>query len=127
VLVNKKTKQIIAIMTDSGRTHDFKMYKKEVREKIQNAIRINGDSGFQGIVKYHKNSETPKKKTKKTPLTKAEKENNKRLASERILIEHINRKLKVFKIMSQRYRNRRKRYGLRSNLICGLYNFELGF
>ena len=112
-------------MTDTGRTHDFKIYKQEVHEKIQNAIRINGDSGFQGIDKYHKNSETPKKKSKKNPLTMEEKANNKRLASERILVEHINRKIKIFKIMAQRYRNRRKRYGLRSNLICGIYNFEL--
>jgi len=112
-------------MSDTGRAHDFKMYKNEVREKIQNAIRVNGDSGFQGIDKYHKNSETPKKKTKKNPLTKEEKENNRRLARERILIEHVNRKLKVFKILGQRYRNRRKRFGLRSNLICGIYNFDM--
>ena len=112
-------------MTDSGRTHDFKIYKNEVREKVKKAIKINGDSGFQGICKYHKNSETPKKKSKKNPLTKEEKANNKCLARERILVEHINRKLKVFKILGLRYRNRRKRYGLRSNLLCGIYNFEL--
>ena len=112
-------------MTDTGRTHDFRMYKEDVREKIRGSIRINGDSGFQGIKKYHKNSETPKKKTKKNPLTKDEKMKNKLLAKERIFVEHVNRKLKVFKILGQRYRNRRKRYGLRSNLICGIYNFEL--
>nr|WP_084763132.1 MULTISPECIES: hypothetical protein [Nostocales] len=39
--------------------------------------------------------------------------------------EHINRKLKIFKILSDRYRNRRKRFGLRFNLIAGLYNYEL--
>ena len=123
--MNKKTKQIIAIMTDTGRTHDFRIYKKKVRRKVHNAIRINGDSGFQGICDYHKNSETPKKTSKKNPLTKEEKANNRRLAKERILVEHINRKIKVFKILGLRYRNRRKRYGLRSNLICGICNFEL--
>ena len=35
------------------------------------------------------------------------------------------RSLKVFRILSERYRNRRKRFGLRFNLIAGLYNFEL--
>jgi len=112
-------------MTDTGRTHDFKIYKNKVREKVHKAIKINGDSGFQGICKYHKNSETPKKKSLKKPLTKEEKANNKRLSSERILIEHVNRKLKIFKIIGSRYRNRRKRYGLRANLLCGIYNFEL--
>jgi hypothetical protein len=28
-------------------------------------------------------------------------------------------------IVSERYRNRRKRFGLRFNLIAGIYNFEL--
>jgi len=111
-------------MTDTGKTHDFKIYKKEVRERILVSIRINGDSGFQGIGKHHKNSNTPKKKTKKTPLTKEEKVANRRLARERILIEHINRKLKIFKILALPYRNRRRRYGLRANLLCGIYNFE---
>ena len=124
--MNTKTKQIIAIAVDNGRTHDFNMYKKEVREKIQTAVRVNADSGFQGIKGYHKNSEIPYKKTKKKKLTKEEKAYNRRLARERILVEHINRKIKIFKIFAQRYRNRRKRYGLRANLICGIYNFELG-
>ncbi|MBT7069454.1 MAG: IS5/IS1182 family transposase, partial [Anaerolineae bacterium] len=31
----------------------------------------------------------------------------------------------VFRILSERYRNRRKRFGLRFNLIASLYNFEL--
>jgi len=101
------------------------MYKEEVREKIRKTIKVKGDRGFQGIDKYHANSEIPKKKTKKNPLTKEEKANNKRLARERILVEHVNRKLKVFKILAQKYRNRRKRYGLRANLICGIYNYEL--
>ena len=47
------------------------------------------------------------------------------IAKERILVEHVNRKLKVFKIVGLRYKNRRKRYELRSNLLCGIYNFEL--
>jgi len=124
VFVNKATKQIVAIITDTGRTHDFKIYKKEIGVKVRETIKINGDSGFQGIDKYHRNSETPKKKSKKNPLTKEEKANNTRLARERILVENINAVLKVFKLLAQKYRNRRKRYGLRANIICGIYNLE---
>ncbi|HEY9907692.1 MAG TPA: IS5/IS1182 family transposase, partial [Thermosynechococcaceae cyanobacterium] len=36
-----------------------------------------------------------------------------------------NRCLKIFRILSERYRNRRRRFGLRFNLIAGIYNFEL--
>ncbi|MDR2522671.1 MAG: IS5/IS1182 family transposase, partial [Synergistaceae bacterium] len=30
-----------------------------------------------------------------------------------------------FHIFAERYRNRRRRFGLRMPLMCGLYNFEL--
>lgn len=86
-----------------------------------------GDSGFQGILDFHKNSKTPKKSSKLHPLTDAEKVENKRIAQERIFIENINACLKVFKIFSNRYRNRRRRFGLRMSLICGIYNFQRVF
>ncbi|MGI8787171.1 MAG: IS5/IS1182 family transposase, partial [Pyrinomonadaceae bacterium] len=31
----------------------------------------------------------------------------------------------IFRIVAEKYRNRRRRFGLRFNLIAGLYNFEL--
>jgi hypothetical protein len=40
-------------------------------------------------------------------------------------VEHVIRRLKIFRIFSSRYRNRRKRFGLRLNLIAGLLNYEL--
>lgn len=67
----------------------------------------------------------PKKKSKKKPLTIEDKKNNKRLSSERAINENIIGLLKRFKIIADRYRNRRKRFGLRFNLLAGLHNFEL--
>ena len=87
---------------------------------------LRGDSGFQGILRLHKNSETPKKKPKGGELTAEEKAENRRLSRERILIENINAKLKVFKVFANKYRNRLKRFGLRMSLICGIINSELG-
>jgi len=74
----------------------------------------------------HGNSDLPKKKTKKQKLTKEDKQHNKQLASDRALNENVIGKLKRFKIVSDKYRNRRKRFGLRFNLIAGIYNYELG-
>ena len=54
-----------------------------------------------------------------------EKQRNRSLARKRIVIEHIFRKLKVFRILSERYRNRRTRFSLRFNLIAAIYNLEL--
>jgi ribosomal protein L17 len=60
------------------------------------------------------------------PLTKAERQHNRQLASNRILNEHVIGALKRFKIIADRYRNRRKRFGLRFNLIAGIYNLQVG-
>jgi hypothetical protein len=35
------------------------------------------------------------------------------------------RRLKIFRILSERYRNRRKRFALRFNLIAAIHNLEL--
>jgi hypothetical protein len=83
------------------------------------------DTGYQGLQKIHINSVLPKKKSKNNPLTKEDKKNNKSLASNRVLNENIIGMLKRFKIIADKYRNRRKRFGLRFNLIAGLYNWEL--
>ncbi len=40
----------------------------------------------------------------------------------RVVIEHINSQLKKFRILSERYRNGRKRFSLRINLIAALVN-----
>ncbi len=74
----------------------------------------------------HGNSDLPKKKNKKQKLTKEDKQHNKQLASDRALNENVIGKLKRFRIVSDKYRNRRKRFGLRFNLIAGIYNYELG-
>jgi hypothetical protein len=120
-----KTKQVIAVFICSGSTHDFQIWKKSIGVKVLKHIKIQADSGYQGINKLHENSETPKKKTKNRSLAKEEKLNNRRIGSERVIIEHVNRWLKRFRIIAERYRNRRKRFGLRISLLCGLYNFQL--
>lgn len=83
------------------------------------------DKGYQGIQKLHANSRTPKKKPRGNDLTLEDKKSNRELARVRVVGEHVHRRLKVFRILSERYRNRRKRFGLRFNLIAGLYNYEL--
>ncbi|MDR0936392.1 MAG: IS5/IS1182 family transposase, partial [Oscillospiraceae bacterium] len=45
-------------------------------------------------------------------------------SSIRMKIEHIIGRIKVFKIVAEKYRNHRKRLHLRFNLICGIVNFE---
>jgi hypothetical protein len=58
-------------------------------------------------------------------LTKEQKASNRKLSSERILVENVIRRLKIFRILSERYRNRGKRFALRFNLIAAIHNLEL--
>jgi len=83
-----------------------------------------GDSGYQGLTKLHANSQTPKKMSKHHPLTDAEKVSNRNIARRRVGCEHIIGRLKVFRILAERYRNRRRRFGLRFNLIAAICNLE---
>jgi uncharacterized protein YifE (UPF0438 family) len=101
------------------------MYKNTIGSQVVTEIKIKADSGYQGILKLHANSLIPIKKSKKKPLTDEEKAFNRELSSERIFIEYTNAVIKVFRCMSSRYRNRRKRHLLRMSLICGIINFEL--
>jgi hypothetical protein len=84
-----------------------------------------GEQGDQGIKKIHKSSQTPHKKPRKKELSKKQKQENRDLASIRIVVEHVYRSLKILRILSERSRNRRKRFALRFNLIAAIYNYEL--
>ena len=83
------------------------------------------DSGYLGMKRLHSHSQTPHKKSKLHPLSPEQKAQNQQLSAKRIVAEHIIRSLKIFRILSERYRNRRKRFGLRFNLIAAIYNYEL--
>ena len=84
------------------------------------------DSGYQGLAKLHEKSRTPRKKPRKGELTDEQKRGNRELARRRVVVEHVIRRLKIFRILAERYRNRRNRFSLRFNLIAGLHNYELG-
>jgi hypothetical protein len=122
--VDRKTEEIICVHQTRGKTHDFKLFKKSKLPLNKNK-KVKTDSGYQGIEKIHPNSEMPRKNTKLRPLTKKEKRDNLKLSKIRVKVEHVIGKIKVFRIMAERYRNRRKNHDLRMKLICGIYNFEL--
>ena len=101
------------------------LVKREYKKIIGQTIRIIAFISYQGIAKIHHLSENPIKKPRGGKLTKEQKQYNRQLNRLRIVIERVNRCLKIFKILFYRYRNHHKRLGLRSNLIAGIYNYEL--
>ncbi len=123
-MVEQLTKQIISTAYGKGTEHDFSLFKSSSVQLKPETMCL-ADKGYQGIAKIHPTSRTPKKKPRGASLSVEDKHWNRHLAKLRVVGEHVNRTLKIFKILSERYRNRRKRFGLRLNLIAGLYNYEL--
>jgi len=116
LIIDLKSKKIICLASGKGRVHDFKLFQNS-GVRVGDLIKIIADKGYQGIAKIHKLSETPIKKKKGKKLSKEEKQYNKLLNRLRVVVEHVNRRLKVFRILSSTYRNRHRRFGLRANLI----------
>lgn len=124
VIIDKETTQVICTNFKNGKCHDFRLFK-ESKVMVHPKIKMAVDTGYQGLQKRHARTVIPKKRSKKHPLSKVDKNNNTALAKERVTVENVIGMLKRFKIISDRYRNRRKRFGLRFNLLAGLYNYEL--
>jgi hypothetical protein len=100
----------------NGKKHDFKLFRDSKVRWVQNIQGI-VDSGYTGIKKLQGTSLLPKKRSRGQLLTKEEKRTNRNISSERVLNENVIGRLKRFKILSDKYRNRRKRFGLRFNHI----------
>src|SRR6185437_4845715 len=79
-------------------------------------------TGYMGLQKLHGKTTMPKKRSKKTPLTKQDKQTNRLISKDRVPAEHGIACLKRFKRVSDRDRNRRKRDSIRFTLIAACYN-----
>ncbi len=98
---------------------------KESELKFKAGTKCTVDTAYQGMAKLHPNVEMPKKRSKTKPLTREDKAANKTHSSQRIMVENVIRDVKIFRILAERYRNRRKRFGLRFNLLAAIYNLNL--
>jgi len=125
LVVDPKTRTVICTTFAAGKEHDFQLFKRS-QVKLKPETKCLADRGYQGIQKLHVNSQLHKKKRKGRQLSQTDLQMNRDLERVRCICEHIIGRLKVVRILAEKYRNRRKRFGLRFNLIAGLYNYELG-
>ena len=124
LIICEESQEIIATYFGKGKMHDLKLFEKS-RVRLSKEVEIKADSGYQGLQKKHAKVLIPQKNSKLHRLTKEDKRLNRALSKKRIKVENVIRKLKIFRILAERYRHRRKRLGLRFNLLSGIYNFEL--
>ena len=106
-----------------GAVHDFKMLKDKNPELAKD-ITILADLGFLGIQHIYNKCIIPHKKSKNKPLTQEQKEDNKRQASKRVVVEHLNRCCKIFRICSSRFRGKHKNYDKNWGNISAIVNLK---
>ena len=89
---------------------------RETQEKFHQEQKFTREKAYVGEPAI----KTPKKKPPIQELTSKEKSQNKELASERILVEHIIRLLKIFRVAQERFRLNSDKYTQIIMTICGL-------
>lgn len=125
IRVNRQGPIVHVSTSPPGSTHDFRVFKGETRPPKESRLFV--DSGYQGIAHIHPNADFPYKVSKKTPLDAEEKAYKTALSRLRVKVEHIIGDLKTFKILADRYRNKRRHYGIKFNIIAGIVNLKNGF
>ena len=121
LLVHPVTSKILCVTAGRGATHDLRLLR-ESKTPIHPETELIADAGYQGIQHQHAFTRTPKKASKHHPLTDEQRDCNRQLAQVRLPVEHVIRRIKVFRIMKETYRHRRRRFHLRVNLIAALCN-----
>jgi hypothetical protein len=104
-----------------GPKSDINLFRERQHEFETNQ-KFNGDKAYIGepCIK------TPRKKPKNRELTQEEKQENKEFSRQRILVEHIIRLVKIFRVASERFRLNPKRYEQVILTICGLVRLKIG-
>ena len=121
LIVHPRTQQILSASVSRGKRHDLTIFKRS-NVRPHRETEILADAAYNGIKREHTCSRTPQKSSKHHPLTAEQRTSNRQLARERLVVEHVIRRIKIFRIFKETYRHRRRRVRLRLTLIAALCN-----
>ncbi len=123
ILIDEESAEITATFFGKGRTHDYKLFQLS-RAHLGKHLKLRADLGYWGLQTESLNVILPQKNSKLHQLTRSEKKANRKLAGKRVKVENVIRRLKIFRILSERYRRRsqekrqqqkRQLYGIRQD------------
>lgn len=127
VVATPNKKILILGKSKTGRRHDWRITERQqLLDYLPPDVTAWMDSGFVGADRVHPNSQICAKATKKHPLTKRQKQNNRVISAFRIPVEHANGGMKRMKAAADIWRN--KIGGLDDHVMlisAGLWNFYL--
>lgn len=129
VMTDEKKRILLLSPTKSGRRHDKRLSDKIMLvEHIPRDIGVWADLGFQGIQHVHPNVLIPKRGSKKHPLTKEERQDNKVISSFRMKVEHAIGGVKRYRALSDVFRNKIGELDdLFMEIGAGLWNLHLRY
>ena len=128
LVTEKRTGKIKGLSeTVDGRSHDKKLADEQALSFPKNS-KLWQDTGFQGYAPDGVIIIQPKKKPRGRHLTYAEKDRNRRIARQRIHVEHSISGVKVFSIVRDIFRHLKTGFAdLVIETACGLHNLRLDF
>jgi len=118
-----------------GSRHDYALYKWR-HPRLPGDVCLGVDLGYDGVqndypglsvsVPFKRRSPgRGKRGVKAEELTCEQKEFNRRLSGERVVVEHTVSRLKKFRIMAHEFRNRLRHYDVVTDTVCGLVNLRI--
>lgn len=123
-MVEAITGRILCVEIGRGATHDLTLLR-ESGVHLHPETALVADAGYQGVAHDHPLSLTPHKATEHRPLSEEQRYENRVLAHFRQKIEHVIRRLKIFRVLKETYRHRCRRFGLRLRLLAALVNLTV--
>jgi DDE superfamily endonuclease len=128
IMVNNRGYILHKIAHKKGKRHDYDIYK-ENHPVIPKQVVTVFDLGYLGIEKDFPNqlSSLPKRKKRNQEggLSMEEKDYNKSHSKKRIVIEHVICRLKKYRILSDIFRNKLRKYNQVSDIVSGLVNYKI--
>ena len=103
-----------------GKTSDISLWR-ETGDKFAVSQKFIGDKAYVGELAIV----TPYKKPKNAEISELKKTENQQLSSRRIGVEHLIRRVKIFRVASDKFRLARHRYNQVIMTVCGLVRLRL--
>ncbi len=122
VIVMPNGKEIVDVVVGyTGATSDITLWR-ERRQELGNNQKYRGDKAYIGETAIN----TPHKKPINQELSPQKKEENRLKAKQRIVVEHLIRLIKIYRVASERFRLKSQNYEAVILTVCGLIRWRIG-
>jgi DDE superfamily endonuclease/Helix-turn-helix of DDE superfamily endonuclease len=122
LIVMPKGQEIVDVVVGfPGATSDLKIWRERRKELSKNQ-KFQGDKAYVGEPAI----DTPHKKTRSQGITVEQKQENQKKARKRVVVEHLIRLVKTWRIAAERFRLKSATYEPVILAVCGLIRWRIG-